>query len=674
MGGSPTTSPTPPGDSVEIEWQYDALDLRPVERWLARTPTEAAELSLPSVTVLAKPPKRLFDHYLDTDDWRIARAGYVLRTRRQGRSDEATLKDTRPAGAGGLRQRLEVTERLPSGDVTELGPASPVGRRVRAVAGKRTLRQVLEVRTRRRPFSLRIDGKEVAEIALDDTVIGVGDHQRPVHLRRVEMEVDPGWVAALTPLAERLRSACGLQPASLSKFEAGLLALGLTVPGPPDLGPAAVDADSTFGDLAFAIIRRHLAVLLAREPGTRLGEDIEELHDMRVATRRLRAALDLFGPVLPVRAGALREELRWLAMVLGAVRDLDVQLERMDQMDRWATEGIDTIETTTPSPLRQLRTLLEIERDSARDAMLQALDSTRWERLAAGLAALARQGPNRRLAATRTPACVAVPDLVEARHREATRAAKRAKRTGRAADFHRLRIRCKRLRYSLEFTADLYGGQTTRFTRRLASLQDLLGLMQDADVAIARLKALAFGGHATLPIETVFAMGGVAEHYRSEAGRLLAGMSKHVRVLQGKEWQELSGLMDRRRLEALAVQPGVRAVPPGAPTLSGPPDPAPGPAAPATAADMPDTTGGLHPAPAPTSPAGRVPAGHEGGLGGVASAANGRAADSPAPDRARAAEAAGIQDPGRTNGHNPTTEAESDDGPVRPAASPRPPR
>ena len=60
------------------------------------------------------------------------------------------------------------------------------------------------------------------------------------------------------------------------------------------------------GELAFAVLRRQLGVVRAKEPGTRLGEDPEELHDMRVATRRLRAALSLFAGVLPVRAQVFR--------------------------------------------------------------------------------------------------------------------------------------------------------------------------------------------------------------------------------------------------------------------------------------------------------------------------------------------------------------------------------
>ena len=110
-----------------------------------------------------------------------------------------------------------------------------------------------------------------------------------------------------------------------------------------------------------------------------------------------------------------------------------------------------------------------------------------------GMSAMVQQGPLRRSAATRLPASVAVPDLIGSRHAAVVKAARRAKRSGEAADFHRLRIRCKRLRYSLEFSAELYGGRTNRYTRQLTKLQNQLGLLQDAEVAATRLVELATG-------------------------------------------------------------------------------------------------------------------------------------------------------------------------------------
>ena len=455
------------GGPVEIEWQFDALDLRPVERWLAALPTLAIETGDGgTVTALSRPPRRLVDSYLDTDDWRMARAGFVVRTRRRGRHDEVTLKDSRPAERSGLRQRLEVTEVLNATGLDSLGAEGPVGRRLRAIVGSRRLHEVLQVRTRRRPFALRVGGFDVAEVALDDTMIVVGTGQRPMQLRRVEVEVHPDWLHALEPMVEQLRVSCGLQAARLSKFEAGLLALGEEIPGTPDLGSTEISAASTMGEVAFAVLRRQLAVVCAKEPGTRLGEDPEELHDMRVATRRLRAALSLFDGVLPVRAQAFREELGWVAGLLGAVRDLDVQL--LDLAEVASSDFTDCHLAPVargPDPLADLVRLLEREREVARAAMLSGLDSVRWDRLAKGLTAMAQQGPARRSLATREPAVIGLPGLVIDRHDKVVKAAKHAKRSGVAADFHTLRIRCKRLRYALEFSNDVYGGRTSRYVR-----------------------------------------------------------------------------------------------------------------------------------------------------------------------------------------------------------------
>jgi CHAD domain-containing protein len=494
-----------------------------------------------------------------------------------------------PAQGDGLRQRLEVTEVVPPGGVGDLGPEGPVGRRLRAIAGTRPLREVLQVRTRRRPFALRVGGVDVAEVALDETVIVVGGGQRPMQLRRVEVEVQPEWIEALEPIVQQLRASCGLQPAHLSKFEAGLLAVGVEIPGPPDLGATAVTPASTMGELAFAVVRRQLAVLRAKEPGTRLGEDPEELHDMRVATRRLRAALSLFAGVLPVRAQVFHDELGWLGRLLGSVRDLDVQLAGLADMDEdtaaWRAEVDDGHD-----PLADLSELLHSEREAARAALLDGLDSMRWERLAKGLAAMAHQGPARRSVATRTPAVIALPELVVARHDKVAKAARKAKRSGAVADFHRLRIRCKRLRYSLEFASEIYAGQTARYVRQLTAVQDELGLMQDAEVASLRLAEMATGDTA-LPAATVFVMGGVAERHRRDVDRYLRRLPKHASRVGGRAWRDLRDLLEDRRAEAEAAQPPVRR------TLRAVPSPAPdatpteAPAAPADAAD-----GAGHPA------------------------------------------------------------------------------
>jgi hypothetical protein len=134
------------------------------------------------------------------------------------------------------------------------------------------------------------------------------------------------------------------------------------------------------------------------------------------------------------------------------------------------------------------------------------------------------------------------------------KAARRARRSGEAADFHRLRIRCKRLRYSLEFGAELYDGRTSRYICRLTGLQDQLGFLQDAEVAANRLAELA-SGETRLPAATIFVMGGVAEQHRQEILRLLHQLPDEVSCVGGRRWQELATTMERAREQQLELVP-----------------------------------------------------------------------------------------------------------------------
>ena len=485
---------------VEVEWQLDALDLRPVERWFAArfghdTTAASADgsaspsasgppsssgppIGVPGFDAVAQPAKRLFDTYFDTEDWRLARAGYVLRTRRRGGGLEATMKDLTSA-TDGLRRRMEATETLSGAGIDELNDAGPVGPRGPPRPRRRPAPQ-RRARGADAPllFSLVVHEERIGEVALDaTTIVLTGDPQR-LRLQRVEIEV----LASVGRLAAALRRAApprtrGLQPATLSKFEAGLMAAGVALPGRLDQGGPPVGPETSLGELAFTVIGRDTSHMLKHEPGTRLGEDPEGLHQMRVATRRLRAALDLFVLALPARARSCEPSWAGSPTILGTVRDLDIQRGKLE-------EWCQILPGEHGQALDDLGDLLAAHRDLARVRLLEALDSP--------IRALGRRArnhdPGRRPAAIgrrRTPAAAALPELIGERHRAAVRAAKRAQTSRLLSDFHRLRIRCKRLRYAIEFTAGIYGNDVKRFAKEVASLQDSLGLIQDAEVAYA---------------------------------------------------------------------------------------------------------------------------------------------------------------------------------------------
>jgi triphosphatase len=528
-------------DVRELDWQFDAVDLRPVMRWLTERAEDAGEMKIePGLS------SSQVDVYVDTEDRRFHRAGYALLVRTTGRAKakfaEARLKqiDAAPTGGGGLRSRREVSEPLEEGDPELLGLSNgPVGERVRAVAGKRKLRPLFEIRTRRRMFSIETNGFPPGEIALDETAIRTGARVVMTRLHRVKIEAPEQALASLRPFVESLRATCRLQPTGLTKYEAGILTAGLDVV-PDAFGTTTIEPDAPIGRVALAVLRRHFAALLAKEPGARLGDDVEELHDMRVASRRLRAAMSLFADVLPPSAAKLGEDLRWIGHSLGAVRDLDVQLE---QLDAWFTE----VSEADRRALTALRSLLEAERSGARKTMLADLDSRRYELLVGRFGRMLRSARGRRTGPPSLPARAVAPDLIEERFNAFRKAAEKISDDSPAADYHRVRIRGKRFRYALEFLADLYPGGTRLLIKRLIALQDILGLHQDAEVAIDRLRGLALERGGELPPETIFAMGEIAERYRRSAIKLRSRFPKAYARVSRKAWKALSELIENER-------------------------------------------------------------------------------------------------------------------------------
>jgi triphosphatase len=527
-------------DPHEIEWQFDAVDLRPVVRWLDQQDETGGVRIAPAANA------NHVDLYLDTNDRRFHRAGYALRIRRATRSRrgaEATLKslDPAPADGSGLRDRRELAEVIEESSAASLAAApGVVGERVRAVAGSRPLLSLFEVRTRRRVFALEADGVPPAELGLDETAIRAADGGPPARIRRVEIELPEEAVPAFEAFVGRLRADCGLQPAGLSKYEAGLLSADLRPPRPATFGPSEIDPDAPIGAVALAVLRRNFAALVAKEPGTRLGDDIEDLHDMRVASRRLRAAFSLFADVLPTGAEGLREELGWVAQALGAVRDLDVQVE---QLDGWLAE----VPEADREALAALRSLLEDERRRARASMLETLDSRRYDAFVSRFGRWLRARSRRLSEQAALPARAVAPDLLEARYRKLRKRGDRLGPGSDPGDFHRLRIHGKRFRYALEFLADVYPGETRPLIKRMAELQDLLGQHQDADVAIVRLRSLASDRGAELEPTTIFAMGEIAERYRISLTSLRARFPAAYKRVRGKPWKSLRTVLEEQR-------------------------------------------------------------------------------------------------------------------------------
>ncbi len=540
----------PATDHEEIEWQLDAADLGPVEGWLGLRPSGPSGL-----VVDPEPTVEITDAYYDTEDWRLYRAGYALRVRETDGAFEATMKSLAPA-QGRLRNRREISEPLEDDKPATLSDArGPVGKRLRPIVGDHKLRQLFRIRTRRRRFALLLVGSSgedqnyarAGEVSLDASEIPVGGEL--VSLRRVEVEAEIGKAPGpdLHGFVDEMQAALDLSPATLSKYETGLYACGFDPEGDTSFGPTHVDPSMSVGEVAFAVLRRQFADLRSHEAGTRLGEDPEELHDMRVSTRRMRAAIKVFQDVLPERARWFGEELRWVAQALGEARDLDVQIEHFRAAKREA-------DGESSKSLDKIIRITEKRRAEARRAMLAVLDSERYERLESSFGRMLRRGPGSEPSQTDghdpagAPVTAAAPALISHRYRKWRKAAKRLDAASSPEAFHDVRKKGKRLRYALEFFSEVYGEPVQKLVEPLKALQDDLGDHQDAVVAAGYLRELGTTtGGIRVPRGVAFTMGIYSERCARGAKDLRRAVpgSKPFRALKrGKKWKKFEKFLE----------------------------------------------------------------------------------------------------------------------------------
>jgi len=232
------------------------------------------------------------------------------------------------------------------------------------------------------------------------------------------------------------------------------------------------------------LIRHRLSALDRALPGARRG-DADAIHQARVATRRLREVLPLV--VRGADGRKLRKRTRGLTRVLGAVRELDVALMTLDELE--AQPDIPR------RGLARLRQDITLERRRLLAAMLHELKTHDLERLRKkALTAARRPGaasPAGRRTRRRDPRRLPAAEARAARRAATVRDAIRsAGGIYLPARLHVLRIAVKKLRYAMEIARELRGSRATARIRMLKGTQDLLGRMHDLEVLIARIRAV----------------------------------------------------------------------------------------------------------------------------------------------------------------------------------------
>ncbi len=418
--------------------------------------------------------------YYDTADLDLARHGLTLRRRVGGRDSGWHLKI--PSGES---ERTEV--RLPPGRAGGTIPDA-LQRLVRARVQGRPLVAVAKVTTRRTVHRLFDATAHAALEVADDRVSarrvlpleGPGDATGPeIAWRELEVEALDGDGEVLTAVAGEL-SARGLTGAPHVSKLARVLGADLRPERPRRKKGKRTSAKSATSSVALVYVGDQLEQLRSQDLPVRM--DVPgSVHKMRVATRRLRSTLATFRPSFaPEVVGPLRTELKWLAAVLGEVRDAEVMHERV----------IGALPAADPS---EADSSLRSTYEAARVAVLAELDGERYDRLLDALEAFVSSPPTTERGAR--PAGKALRRGVAGEYARVRRLVERA---GAATDaerraelLHDARKAAKQARYAAELAGDVFGPQARAFAAAMESTQELLGQHQDSVVLREHLRELA---------------------------------------------------------------------------------------------------------------------------------------------------------------------------------------
>jgi len=491
---------------------------------------------------------RTTDHYLDTENRALLHSGHAVRRRigEEGGPERVTLKGLGGA-RGAVHRRTELEVEVPADTPPERWPSGPPRDLVLQIAHDEPLVEVLTLAQHRTTRDVMSKDRCVAVLSLDRIEFADG-----VTARELEIELAPEGSDADLRALEKLLVPFGLRPEPLSKFERALALLGGAAPAPaverrargrtsaaaavakltrvtPPAKPRAsrakpmgIGADDPMVEAGRKILRYHWDQAIAHEAGTIAGSDPEELHDMRVATRRQRAALRFMEPycrkktVRPVRDG-----LRNLGGSLGAVRDLDVLLAAA----RGHQESLGADEARAFEELLKAWTR---QREAARQRMVEYLRGQAHAGFKEQYTSfLDTPGAGARSDASPRPTLVrhVLPYELWA-HYGTLCAFERVLPWASAETLHALRIEGKRLRYLLEFFREVLDASVEKPIKALVALQDHLGELQDGVVTIGLVGDFLAGPVAVADPAVAAAAGRYREVRKARIEELRRGIER----------------------------------------------------------------------------------------------------------------------------------------------------
>jgi len=442
--------------------------------------------------------------YFDTPDHALRQAGYVLRVRGEGNVHFQNLKKI---GRGELVTRPEYKSEV-SGTTPEPGsiPDSRARWRVTHLLAGRALEPIFEVDTRRTRVLLSPSRNVEVEAAIDTGEIRLaGGQQRSLPVSEVEFELVRGSMGDLLSTARDLTQGLPLTLSFLSKPERGFRLAAEESLDPFRPTKINLRGLQSADDAVAAIIASCLRHLLNNMDAVVEGRDPEGVHQMRVALRKLRVAFSLLSREQREAIAPLIESSKNIAAVLGASRDKEILLTELTLpvARQLAREGefVGIVQS------------MERSRDETLQAAIDCLNSETFRRFVLELAAITQQRPWLSHPASLRSMEADIRSFgmkkIDRRMGQCRKALRRAAKL-KPPELHDLRIKLKKLRYTLEFFESVDERRRKgALLKRVSRIQDLLGEMNDILVARPQLRSIIAGSRGADDVSAMSLAGGM---------------------------------------------------------------------------------------------------------------------------------------------------------------------
>lgn len=477
---------------------------------------------LPQLTALSisKPIKqKLFTIYYDTPDLTLTKQNCALRVRRIGQHWVQTIK-TEGSVTSGLHERDEwerpITSNQP--DFTQFSDLE-IPQLFSDPDLYPQLQPIFTTRFTRLIHILKTSEGGQIEFCLDHGKI-IADHAK-APICEIELELKSGKPIQLFRFALALTQALPfpLRLENTSKAERGYMLYTGYEPPPVKTASVVIRAEMDLTTAFTLIVQNCLDQLTRNEHGMLAGNDIEYLHQMRVALRRLRSALDVFSAAIPDEV-PIKHELKWLTRQLNPARDWDVfVMEELSQIQESFSKH-----TGIPAFKKICEKLRQAHNEAARNSIRSKRYSELILRLNLWLDELPKNLPQSR--SSRNVARIALSTftntLLTQRHQQILTAGKDTDKLD-ATSLHALRISIKKQRYAVEFFHTLFQQEEAKqYIRALSELQDILGIINDSTKTQDLLAEISIGKTRTLLLqETVgIILGWNAQRLQQKKGEL----------------------------------------------------------------------------------------------------------------------------------------------------------